>query len=70
LSKNDRLIYRILGRIRDHGYYHPIDLALLEWFMTNGSVHEICVKYLVTPNAMYRQKSRIVHMKDDDLTNS
>lgn len=64
MTENDRLLRRILRRIQDHGYYHSIDLALIEWFTTNASVQEISEKYVVKPNAMYRQKSRIAHMEE------
>lgn len=59
MSEKDTLLRRLLARIREHGYYHHIDLALVDWFVGNASVKEICEKHLVTPDALYQQRSRL-----------
>lgn len=55
----DRLLRQLLTQIQAHGYYHQIDVALVDWFTTNASVTEVSEKYLVSPNAMYQHKSRL-----------
>ncbi len=55
MTEKDRLLCRLLARIHEHGYYHQVDVALVDWFLTNASVREICKKYLVRPDALYQQ---------------
>ena len=63
MTEKDRLLYRLLARIHEHGYYHQVDVALVDWFLTNTSVKEVCEKYLVQPDALYQQRSRLRKME-------
>ncbi len=42
MTEKDTLLRRLLARIREHGYYHQVDVALVDWFIGNASVKEIC----------------------------
>jgi sugar diacid utilization regulator len=64
MTEKDKLLKRLLTRIQQHGYYHQVDVALVDWFTTNASVQEIGKKYLVHPNAMYQQKSRLARQEE------
>lgn len=65
MTEKDKLLRRLLRRIQAHGFYHQVDVALVDWFLTNASVKEISEKYLVHPNAMYQQKSRLARQQED-----
>lgn len=65
MTKKDKLLHLLLSRIQAHGYYHRVDVALLDWLLGNASVKEICEKYEdVSPNAFYQQKSRLSRMME------
>lgn len=63
MTEKDKLLRRLLTRIQAHGYYHQVDVALVDWFTTNASVKEISAKYLIQPNAMYQQRSRLTRQE-------
>ena len=63
ITEKDRLLRQLLVRIQTHGYYHQVDVALVDWFTTNANVKEISAMYLVTENAMYQQKSRLTRQE-------
>ena len=65
MSDKDELLRRVLRRIQAHGYYHEIDVALLDWFLSNASVQEICEKYDVRPHTLYQQKSRLARQRQE-----
>ena len=64
MTEKDRLLCRLLARIRERGYYHQVDVALVDWFLTNASVKEVCEKYLVRPDALYQQRSRLARLME------
>lgn len=66
MTEKDKLLRRLLARIRDHGYYHHIDMALV-WCIGNASVKEICEKHLVSPDALYQQRSRLARQQEPIL---
>ena len=65
MNEKDTLLLRHLRRIQAHGYYHEIDVAVLDWFLSNRSVAEICAKYDVRPHTLYQQKSRLARQRQE-----
>ena len=59
MTEKDKLLLRLLRRIQAHGYYHHVDVALVEWFTGNASVKEVCAKYDVSSDALYQHRSRL-----------
>ena len=59
MTEKDKLLYRLLRKIQAQGYYHPIDVALLDWLLSSASVKEVSAKYEIRPQAFYKQKSRL-----------
>jgi len=59
MTEKDNLLRRLLRRIQAHGYYHHVDVALVDWFTGNASVKEVCAKYDVSPDALYQHRSRL-----------
>ena len=64
MTEKDKLLLRLLRRIQAHGYYHRIDVALLDHLLGNESVKEVCAKYDdVSPEALYKHKSRLTRQE-------
>lgn len=64
MTEKDKLLLRLLRRIQAHGYYHRIDVALLDHLLSNASVKEICEKYDdVSPDALYQHRSRLARQE-------
>ncbi len=63
MTEKDKLLRRLLARICEHGYYHQVDVALVDWFSGNATVKEISEKHLVTSDALYQQKSRLARQE-------
>ena len=59
MTEKDKLLLRLLRRIQAHGYYHHVDVALVEWFTGNASMKEVCAKYDVSSDALYQHRSRL-----------
>lgn len=59
MTEKDRVLQRLLTQVRQHGYVHQIDRAVVDWCVTNASVTELSEKYQVSPAAMYKHKSRL-----------
>lgn len=55
----DTLLRRLLRRIQQHGYYHAVDVALVEWLSGDGKIKQSAEKHLVNPNALYKQVERL-----------
>ena len=64
MSEKDRLLLRLLRKIQARGYYRHVDMALVDWFVGNASVKEICAKYDVGPDALYQHRSRLARQED------
>ncbi len=63
MTEKDKLLCRLLRRIQAHGFYHHVDVALVDWFTGNASVKEICAKYDVSPAALYQHKLRLIRQE-------
>jgi hypothetical protein len=66
MSEKDKLLLRLLRKIRAHGYYHHADVALVDWFTSNAPLKEICAKYDVSPEALYKQRSRLARQEPEE----
>lgn len=59
LIDRDILLRRLLRRIQQHGYYHQVDIAMVDFLTGDKKAVAIAEQYLVQPAAIYKQVERL-----------